>query len=139
VAISHELCETAGDAGCNLWADGSDGSEYAHELCDAVEAQSYTLDDVALSNFVLPSFFVAGSAGPYDFMSAAALPGAVGPAKPLATASGGYQIVRLAGTGEHQVQAMVRPDTFTHGSRFMRRVEKRRHALSRKSRRGLHT
>lgn len=133
VAITHELAETAGDAGCNVWADGADGSEYAHELCDAVEAQTYAIDAVAVSNFVLPAFFVPGAAGPYDFMSAGLLPGAVGPAKPLATASGGYQIVRSAGTGEHQVQALATADAH----RFSRRAEKRRRPDSRQSRRGL--
>jgi hypothetical protein len=133
VAISHELLETAGDAGCNLWADGHDGSEYAHELCDAVESQTYGLDGIYVSNFVLPSFFVPGSAGPYDHMSYALLSGAVGPAKPLATASGGYQILRSAGAGEHQVQAL----TSEGAARFARRALKRARPESRQSRRGL--
>ena len=139
VAITHELAETAGDAGCNLWADGADGSEYAHELCDAVEAQTYSIDGVAVSNFVLPAFFTPGAAGPYDFMSAALLPGAVGPAKPFATVANGYQLVRTGGTGEHQVQAIQAEHTAAggFGYRFAQRAAKRAHPDSRQSRRGL--
>ena len=137
VAVTHELAETAGDAGCNVWADGNDGSEYAHELCDAVEAQTYEIDGVSVSNFLLPAFFVSGAPGPYDFMSAGLVPGAVGPAKPFATAAGGYQIVRSAGTGEHQVTAAVLPSTLDASSRFMRRTAKRARPESRQSRRGL--
>jgi hypothetical protein len=133
VAISHELLETAGDAGCNLWADGGDGNEYAHELCDAVESQTYAEGGVYVSNFVIPAFFVPGSAGPYDHMSYALLSGATGPAKPLATAGGGYQIVRSAGAGEHQVQAL----TSEGATRFAARAPKRARPESRQSRRGL--
>lgn len=132
-AISHELCEPAGDPGCNLWADGGDGSEYAHELCDAVEAQSYQVQGCYVSNFVLPAFFVPGSPGPYDFMSWGLLPGAVGPAKPFATAQGGYQLVRSGGTGEHQVFASAT----LQSQRYLARAAKRQHPLSRQARRGL--
>ena len=61
VAISHELLETPGDPGCNLWADGGDGFEYARERCDAVESQSYQVQGVYVSNFLLDSFFVPGA------------------------------------------------------------------------------
>lgn len=116
VAISHELCETAGDAGCNVWADAN-GTEYARELCDAVEAQSYTLslsnpvagqnydvDGVALSNFVIPAFFVPNHVGPFDFMSTVG-PNPNAPSAPFVTAPGGYQITRDSGQHEGQVTA----------------------------------
>jgi hypothetical protein len=112
VAISHELCETAGDAGCNVWTDDGTGTEHARELCDAVEAQSYQLDatNVWVSNFVLPAFFIPNHAGKFDFMSTLGVnPGA--PFMPFQTSPGGYQILRTSGTGEHQETA--RPLTVT--------------------------
>lgn len=33
VAISHELCETAGDEGCNDWCDDGTGNSFAKEMC----------------------------------------------------------------------------------------------------------
>lgn len=111
VAITHELFETAGDAGCNLWADDGQGAEWAKERCDAVEAQSYPvpLDDgtvVYVSNFVLDAFFTANASGPYDFMT---LTGANAnpPAGPFQTAPGGYQIKRSSGGEAQQVTGMV--------------------------------
>ncbi|MGA7124298.1 MAG: hypothetical protein WBY94_29625 [Polyangiaceae bacterium] len=133
VAISHELLETPGDPGCNLWADGGDGFEYARERCDAVESQSYQVQGVYVSNFLLDSFFVPGAPGPYDFMSWGLLPGAVGPAKPFATAQGGYQLIRSSGAGEHQVTASAT----LQSTRYLARAAKRAFPLSRQARRGL--
>lgn len=105
VAISHELCETAGDAGCNVWADAN-GTEYAREVCDAVEAQNYVIDDtgVSVSNFVIPAFFVPNHVGPFDFMSTVG-PNPNAPTAPFNTAAGGYQITRDSGKNEGQATA----------------------------------
>lgn len=118
-ALSHELCETVGDEGCNLWADDDAGSEYAHELCDAVEAGCYQVKGITVSDFLRPEFFDPGStAGVYSYLGA--------PAAPFATAAGGYQVKRTSGTGETQVTGEVRSD----------RVAKKRHWSSRTYRRG---
>jgi hypothetical protein len=146
VAISHELCETVGDEGCNDWCDDGAGNSFAKELCDAVEAGSYQLDatGVYVSNFLLKAFFVPGRKGPYDFMSAAGL-ASTGPSKPFATAAGGYQIARSAGTGERQVwgrffspsSSQIFNDEPYSGTRAARRTPKRHLSTSRQSRRGL--
>src|SRR5271154_41008 len=67
-AVSHEFCETAGDASCDLWAD--DGThEWARELCDAVESNSYPIDlgdgqpPIRISDFLLPGFFGVNDPG----------------------------------------------------------------------------
>lgn len=105
-AISHEVLETFGDPGANRWADGGDGFEYALELCDAVESNLYDITTcsglaVAVSNFVLPTFFAPGAAGPWDFAGCTTAP--------FTTASGGYQICRNQGTGETQITGRL-PD-----------------------------
>lgn len=106
VAISHELLETAADAGTNAWRDDGHGVEHAQEVCDPVESQSYCIGNVYVTNFVLPAWFTPNAVGPYDYMSRAALPGAQGPSGPLTLVSGGYEIRRTYDQGsEGQVTA----------------------------------
>lgn len=147
VAISHELCETAGDEGCNDWCDDGAGNSFAKELSDGVENFSYAIGAVYVSNFLLKSFFVPGRKGPYDYMSSAGL-GGVGPAAPFVTAVGGYQIERTMGTGEHQVfarfaspvimpTAEISVGTPFAATRAERRTPKRQLSWSRQSRRGM--
>lgn len=57
--LSHEVLEIVGDPAVNLWAAAPTGFEYAVELCDPVEGDSYELLGVHVSNFVLPSWFDA--------------------------------------------------------------------------------
>jgi hypothetical protein len=101
VDVSHEILETAGDEGANLYAYDKKTTLHAVEMCDAVEIQTYgkTCADgtvVQVSNWLLRSWFMPGAAGPYDHMTRAKLPGAVSPPGPLQTApghNGNYQIV----------------------------------------------
>ena len=55
--LSHEVLEMFIDPNCNLWANDSNGSAYSFEVCDPVEAPSYTVKGVSVSNFVTPSWF----------------------------------------------------------------------------------
>ena len=117
IAISHEVCETAGDAGCNVWADNGAGAEWARELCDAVESSSYVIDGVKVSDFVLPAFFVPNAHAPYCYTESVGGPALV-PA-PFRTASGGYQIMRTDSGQETQVNGRVSPhraDKLAHWS-----------------------
>jgi hypothetical protein len=92
IGISHELCEINGD---------TNNSEFARELCDATQGDSYDSNNgIRVSNFVLPAFFNPNSTGPFTYM------GSMGHETinaPFQTASGGYQIKRNSGTGETQV------------------------------------
>jgi hypothetical protein len=135
-AISHELVEAAGDSDCNLWADDGKGSEYARELCDAVESNSYCIiagadGPIYVSDFLLPAFFSPGAKGPYSLMQAR---GAM-PCRPSAaaftTADGGYQLKRTAGANETQVTAW-RP-----GKRGLIALAGKHSWASRPARRGL--
>jgi len=108
VDVSHEMLETAGDQGANLFANDNHGTLHALEMCDAVEVQTYgkKCKDgtvVQVSNWLMRSWFIPGAASPYDYMSSAKLSGAVAPAGPLQTASGhggNYQIVSKAGASK---------------------------------------
>lgn len=91
--LSHELLELCGDPTCDAWRLAHDGFEYALELCDAVEAFTYMLDGVEVSDFVLPSFFGMASGGePFDFLSKLT--------STFQTGAGGYQIRRDPKTGD---------------------------------------
>jgi hypothetical protein len=57
VAASHELFEMVLDPMANLWADQNRHTQYAYEVCDAVEEDSFDVDGVPMSNFVYPSWF----------------------------------------------------------------------------------
>ncbi len=57
VTLSHELLELLGDYSASIWVDGPDGFDYAYELCDAVESDTYMIDGVNVSNFAYKAFF----------------------------------------------------------------------------------
>jgi len=55
--LSHEVLEMFVDPNCNLWANDGKGSAYSLEVCDPVEAPTYTVSGVSVSNFVTPAWF----------------------------------------------------------------------------------
>jgi hypothetical protein len=62
VTLSHEALELLGDPQTNLLVMGPHPMEdrdvfHWHEMCDAVQAETYKIDGVAVSNFVLPLYF----------------------------------------------------------------------------------
>lgn len=76
VTLSHEALELVGDPQANLLVQGPH-PEHAEqvvfhwfEMCDAVQADSYEVDGVAVSNFVLPLYFTGGeqAGGRNDFL-----------------------------------------------------------------------
>lgn len=98
--LSHEVCEMFIDRFANEWADGpsiTKGSQYAKELCDPVEADSYAIPvtvgantiEVSVSNFIFPSWFNAqadASNFPFDYMKKLKAPFTMSP--------GGYMIIQ---------------------------------------------
>ena len=55
--LSHEVLEMFIDPNCNMWGNDGQGSAYSLEVCDPVEAPTYTVNGVSVSNFVTPSWF----------------------------------------------------------------------------------
>jgi hypothetical protein len=76
VTLSHEALELIGDSDVNILAAGPHPKKpnevvyFWYEMCDAVQAESYELDSVAVSNFVLPLYFTseAESGSRNDFL-----------------------------------------------------------------------
>ncbi len=66
MTLSHEALELVGDPMCNLLVEGVHPFDrrrhvfHLFEMCDAVQAESYRIDGVEVSNFVLPSYFSMG-------------------------------------------------------------------------------
>ena len=66
ITLSHETLELIGDPMANLLVEGNHPFDrrrrvfHLFEMCDAVQAESYAIDAVAVSNFVLPSYFSLG-------------------------------------------------------------------------------
>ncbi len=98
--LSHEVLEMFGDRFATFWADGPSipqGTQYALELCDPVEADSYSIDvvvstvshKVSVSNFVFPSWFNPQATqqlnAPFDYLKRLTAP--------FTMTSGGYMIV----------------------------------------------
>src|ERR1700690_3395482 len=105
--LSHEVCEMFGDRFANFWSDGPSGGQYdqyALELCDPVENDSYEIDvtfdgithKVSASNFIFPSWFNPEATiklnAPFDYLKKLKAP--------FSMTSGGYMIVRSAGQAQ---------------------------------------
>lgn len=87
VTLSHEIVEMFADPNINTWADNGADEMLAWELGDPVEATSYDIDGVAVSNFVFMSYFdIQNKTGPYDMLGLLKAPWTM--------LSGGYQIRR---------------------------------------------
>jgi hypothetical protein len=76
VTMSHEALELVGDPEVNLLVAGphpktrSRDVLHWYEMCDAVQTETYDIDGVEVSNFVLPLYFTGGdeSGGRNDFL-----------------------------------------------------------------------
>jgi hypothetical protein len=79
VTLSHEALELIADPEANLLVQGPHPADanlavfHWYEMCDAVQAETYKIDDIEVSNFVLPLYFTGGDelGGRNDFLSRA--------------------------------------------------------------------
>jgi hypothetical protein len=88
----HELFEMVLDPLANIWAQDDKGVLWAYEACDAVEDDTFLVDGLAMSNFILPAYFEVFSHPPgtrFDFLGK--LPA------PFTLDKGGYSIVMQDG------------------------------------------
>ncbi len=76
VTLSHEALELIGDPEANLLVVGPNPNDrrtrvfHWYEMCDAVQAESYEVDGVRVSNFLLPLYFTSSDerGGRNDFL-----------------------------------------------------------------------
>lgn len=89
VSTSHELAEMLVDPAINMMCTGPDPeATYAYEMSDPVEALSFKVNGIAMSDFVYPAYFEAfrkPKSVKFDYMGKVT--------KPFQILRGGYQIV----------------------------------------------
>jgi len=93
--LSHEVLEMFVDPNCNLWGSNDRGRVYSLEVCDPVEAPTYEVNGVSVSNFVTPAWFdpQAPSSSQFDKLGKLSAPFGILP--------GGYVVYSAEGK-EHQ-------------------------------------
>jgi len=107
VTACHELFEMAIDPIANLWAEAKDGTEYAYEMCDAVEEDTFLVDGIQMSNFVHPSWFEPFNHPPgtkFDHLGLLK--------KPFSMTKGGYVIVKEEGKGDRGFRVQTKEKRF---------------------------
>lgn len=84
--LSHEVGEMYMDPFCSMWADSGQGFLVAYEIGDPVQSDYYTIDGVAVSNFVTGAWFnpLAARGSKLDFMGKLT--------KPFTLSRGGYWV-----------------------------------------------
>src|ERR1700722_9265882 len=131
VTASHELLEMLIDPGAQLWAQASNGVQYAYEVCDAVEDETYIIKvgdiDVSVSDFVYPSFYESWHAPNsdldgkartrFDYLNKIS--------RPFQTLRRGYQIVSIRGAIAEEFGSPRKQAAFLNEDRTMHRSEYR--------------
>ena len=111
VTLSHEALELIGDPEVNLLVQGphpADPTKYVfhwYEMCDAVQAETYKIEEIEVSNFLLPLYFTGSEeiGGRNDFL------GRISNGKTLRSFSvnpGGYIGFFNPATGEHETYSI---------------------------------
>jgi hypothetical protein len=121
VTASHELFEMVIDPIANLWAEAKDGTEYAYEMSDPVEDDTFLVDGVAMSNFVHPSWFEPFKHPPgtkFDHLGLLT--------KPFSMTKGGYMIIKTKGKVTEKFGSTAKKQRFAKEPRCGHRSEYRK-------------
>ncbi len=121
VTACHELFEMAIDPIANLWAEASDGTEYAYEMSDPVEEDTFLVDGIAMSNFVHPSWFepfVHPAGTKFDHLGLLK--------KPFSMTKGGYVILKKKGKVSNVFGSAAKAKRFAKENRRGHRSEYRK-------------
>lgn len=121
VTASHELFEMVMDPIANLWADSRRGRQYAYEMCDPVEEDSFVVDGYQMSNFVHPAWFEPFRHAPgtrFDHLGFLA--------KPFSLTKGGYMIVKEKGKVFEKFGSGAKQKRFANEDRRGHRSEYRK-------------
>ena len=121
VTACHELFEMVIDPLANLWAEGSDGTEYAYEMSDPVEEDTFPVDGIQMSNFVHPSWFEPFKHPPgtkFDHLGLLK--------KPFSMTKGGYMIVKRKGKVTQEYGSKAKEKRFAKEKRLDHRSEYRK-------------
>ena len=121
VTACHELFEMVIDPIANLWALADDGTEYAYEMCDPVEEDTFVVDGIEMSNFVHPSWFEPFKHPPgtkFDHLGRLS--------KPFSMTKGGYVITMKSGKVKEVFGSKAKERRFKQEDRTGHRSEYRK-------------
>ena len=121
VSASHELVEMLVDPAINLMTTGPDPKTiYAYESADPVEALSFDVDGIQMSDFIYPAYFEnfhkPGSVQ-FDHLNKVK--------KPFQILSGGYQIIFKSGNWSQVFGSEAKKKSFAREDRRGHRSEQR--------------
>jgi hypothetical protein len=121
VSTSHELVEMLVDPAINLMATGPDPKAvYAYESADPVEALSFPVAGIPMSDFVYPSYFEIfhkPNSVRFDYMQRVS--------RPFQILAGGYQIVMKNGEWTQLYGSVAKKRRFAREDRRGHRSEER--------------
>jgi len=121
VTACHELFEMVIDPIANLWAQATNRTEYAYEMCDPVEEDTFKVDGIEMSNFVHPSWFEPFIHPPgtkFDHLGRLK--------KPFSMTKGGYVIIRRNGRVKEEFGSPAKAKRFAKEDRRGHRSEFRK-------------
>jgi hypothetical protein len=122
VSASHELVEMLVDPAINLMSTGPDSKTiYAYESADPVEALSFPVNGIPMSDFVYPSYFeVFHKSGSVRFDQLNKVK------RPFQILSGGYQIIFKNGKWSQVFASAAKKKHFAKEDRRGHRSEQRK-------------
>lgn len=130
VSASHELVEMLVDPAINMLTTGPEAKTfYAYESADPVEALSFPVDGIPMSDFVYPAYFEAfrkSRSTHFDHLGEVR--------KPFQILPGGYQIVCRNGKWSQVFGSAAKARRFALEDRRGHRSEVRRRGVLRRSR-----
>jgi hypothetical protein len=122
VSASHELVEMLVDPAINMMSTGPDSKTiYAYESADPVEALTFPVNGIAMSDFIFPAYFEdfhkPGSVR-FDYLKKVT--------KPFQILSGGYQIIFKNGKWSQVFGSEAKRNSFAREDRRGHRSEERK-------------
>jgi hypothetical protein len=121
VTASHELFEMAIDPIANLWAQKTQRMQFAYEMCDAVEEDTFMVNGLQMSNFVHPSWFE-----PFDHPRGTKFDHLGLLTKPFSMTKGGYLIIKKNGRVSEKFGSPAKKKRFAKENRRGHRSEFRK-------------
>jgi hypothetical protein len=121
VTASHELFEMVIDPIANLWAQATNRTQYAYEMCDPVEEDTFMVDGIEMSNFLHPSWFEPFKHPPrtkFDHLGKLK--------RPFTMTKGGYVIIKRNGRVKERFGSLAKEKRFAKENRRGHRSEFRK-------------
>jgi hypothetical protein len=121
VTASHELFEMVIDPLANLWAQATRRTEYAYEMCDPVEEDTFKVDGIEMSNFLYPAWFE-----PFKHPKGTKFDHLGLLKKPFSMSKGGYVILKRKGRVKEKFASKAKAKRFAEENRLGHRSEHRK-------------